>query len=123
MTDLDVLLAQVGAGFEGDADAAAEAFTPDAVFRDTPGGEELQTREDILGHFLAFGGRRERFLLDAVVREGDRAAISYAVAYRADAHAYGQRGMAMLRLEDGLIAEWSGVWVETDEDLSTWGGD
>jgi hypothetical protein len=122
MADLDALLAGVGAGFEGDADAAAEAFTEDATFLDTPGGDDLVGREEILQHFLAFGGRRERFLLGAVVREGARAAISYAVAFRADAHAYGQRGMALLRLSGGLIAAWDGVWVETDEDLTTWEG-
>lgn len=123
MIDLDMLLAAVGSGFEGDADAAAEAFTDDAVLEDTPGGDRLEGRDEILSYFLAFGGRRERFLLGDVVREGDRAAVAYAVAFRADAHAYGQRGMAMLRLADGLIASWRGVWVETDEDLSAWGDD
>jgi ketosteroid isomerase-like protein len=123
MYELDALLAQIAAGFEGDAEAAAEAFTEDAVLRDTPGGDELRGREEILQHFLAFGGRRERFLLGSVIEQGHRAAITYAVAFRADAHAYGQRGMAMLTRREGLIAEWDGVWVETDEDLSTWGGD
>jgi ketosteroid isomerase-like protein len=121
--DLDGLLDAVAAGFEGDADAAAEAFTDDAVLADTPGGDRLRGRDEILAWFLAFGGRRERFLRGEVVREGDRAAVSYAVAFRADAHAYGQRGMALLHLADGLIASWTGVWVETDEDLSTWGED
>jgi ketosteroid isomerase-like protein len=123
MTDLDALLAAVVSGFEGDADAAAEAFTADGTFEDTPGGERLEGQEAILGYFLAFGGRRERFLLGETVREGDRAAISFALAFRADAHAYGQRGMALLHLADGAIASWRGVWVETDEDLSTWGDD
>jgi ketosteroid isomerase-like protein len=123
MTDLDALLADVAAGFEGDADAAVGAFADDAILHDTPGGEVLEGREAILGYFLAFGGRRERFLLEDVVRDGDRAAIAYAVAFRADAHAYGQRGMALLHLAEGRIACWRGVWVETDEDLSTWGGD
>jgi hypothetical protein len=123
MTDLEALLAAVGAGFEGDADTAAEAFADDALLEDTPGGDRLRGREAILQFFLAFGGRRERFLLGEVLRDGERAAITYAVAFRADAHAYGQRGMALLDLADGLIASWRGVWVETDEDLSTWGDD
>ncbi len=123
MPDLDALIAAVAAGFEGDADAAAEAFTDDAVLRDTPGAEELRGRDEILGYFLAFGGRRERFALGEVVAAGDRAALSFVVAFRADAHAYGQHTMAMLTLRDGLIARWDGVWVETDENLSAWGGD
>jgi ketosteroid isomerase-like protein len=123
MDELTALLGAVGAGFEGDADTAAEAFTDDGVLADTPGGDVLEGRDAILSWFLAFGGRRERFVLGDVVRQGDRAAISYAVAFRADAHAYGQRGMAMLHLRDGLIASWRGVWVETDEDLSAWGQD
>jgi uncharacterized protein (TIGR02246 family) len=121
--DLDALLAAVAAGFEGDADAAAEAFAEDGVLVEQPGAEVLEGREAILGFFLAFGGRRERFLLDRVVRDGDRVAISYAVAFRADATAYGQQGMAMLDLADGAIAAWRGVWVETELDLSAWGGD
>lgn len=123
MPDLDDLLAAVAAGFEGDADAAAEAFAPDGVLEDTPGGDRLVGRDAITEWFLAFGGRRERFRLGEVVRDGDRAAVTYAVAFRADAHAYGQRGMALLRLGDEGIAAWHGVWVEVDEDLSTWGGD
>jgi ketosteroid isomerase-like protein len=120
---LEEVLAAVAAGFEGDADRAAEAFAEDAVLEDTPGGDVLHGREEILAWFLAFGGRRERFLPGEVVREGDRAAIAFALAFRADAHAYGQRGMALLHLSDGLISSWRGVWVETDEDLSSWGGD
>jgi hypothetical protein len=123
MTDVIPLLDAIAAGFEGDADTAAEAFTEDGVLEDTPGGDRLEGRDEILRWFLAFGGRRERFLRGEVVQDGDRAAVSYAVAFRADAHAYGQRGMALLHLADGLIAAWSGVWVETDEDLSTWGED
>jgi ketosteroid isomerase-like protein len=123
MPDLSALLQAVAAGFEGDADAGAEAFADDGVLVDTPGGDRLEGADAILAYFLSFGGRRERFLLGEVVADGDRAAITYALAFRADAHAYGQRGMALLHLADGRIASWDGVWVEVDEDLSTWGDD
>jgi ketosteroid isomerase-like protein len=123
MADMDALIAAIAAGFEGDADAAAAAFTEDATFRDTAGAEELEGRAEILEYFLAFGGRRERFMLREVMADGDRAALSFVVAFRADAHAYGQRTMAMLTLREGRIARWDGVWAETDEDLSAWGGD
>ncbi|HUH06552.1 MAG TPA: nuclear transport factor 2 family protein [Egibacteraceae bacterium] len=124
MTDtLGRLLTMVGAGFEGDADEAADAFAGDAVFVDQPGEPPLRGPDEIREHFLAFGGRRERFLVGEVVDAGDRAAVEYAVAFRADAHAYGQRGVALIRLRDGLIASWRAVWVETDEDLSHWGND
>lgn len=123
MDDLGQLLASIAAGFEGDADAAAEAFTGDAVMRESPGAEDLIGREEILTWFLAFGGRRERFELGEVLRDDDRAAISYAVRFRADAQAFGQHGMALLHLRDGLVYRWDGVWVEVEEDLAAWGGD
>lgn len=123
MATWEDLARRAGAGFEGDVDTAAEAFTADAVLQDSPAEPVLRGREAIEEFFLAFGGRRERFLLGEVVAEGDRAAITYAVAFRADASAYGQRGMALLRRQGTQLSAWEGVWVETDEDLSTWGGD
>lgn len=117
------LLAAVGRGYEGDADEAAEAFADDAELTDLPGTEPLRGRGEILGHFLAFGGRRERFALGDVVADGDRAAVEFTVAFRADAHAYAQHGIALVTLRDGRIGSWRGVWVETEEDLSAWSGD
>lgn len=120
---LDSVLACVAAGFEGDPEEAAEAFTEDAVFSDNPGEALLEGRPAILEHFAAYGGRRERFHRGRVLVDGDRAALEYAVVFRADAHAYAHRGVAVLVLRDGRVADWRGVWVETAEDLSAWGGD
>lgn len=122
--ELSGLLAGVARAHEGDADAAEEVFADDAVFQDRPGEPVLEGPAEIVGHFLAFGGRRERFLLHRAVREGAHAAVEFALVFRADAHAYAQRGMAMLTLEEGRIAEWRGVWTETsEEDLASWGYD
>jgi ketosteroid isomerase-like protein len=119
---LSDLLRAVGEGFEGDADAAASAFHEDAVLV-SAGQPPLHGRDAITGWFQAFGGRRERFSVADVLRDGDRVAVEYAVAFRADAHAYARHGIALLRLRDGSISSWRGVEVEAEEDLSPWGGD
>lgn len=120
-TTVTTLLGAVAAGFEGDADEAVAAFAEDASFQDAPGEPVLTGREAILEHFMAYGGRRERFVRGRVLVDGDTVAVEYGVAFRADAHAYAQRGVAVLVVHDGQIADWKGVWAETDEDLSSWG--
>lgn len=120
MSDLDELLETVAAGFTGDPDAGTEAFIEDASLRENADQPPLIGREDISAYFLAFGGRREQFEVAEVVREGDRAAVRYVLRFRADAHAYEQRGIAMLQLSDGRIASWDGVWVEVDADPGSW---
>jgi hypothetical protein len=116
-------LEAVAAGFEGHAEAAVEAFAEDATLQDRPGETVLRGREELLAHFMAYGGRRERFLPGRILVDLPHAAVEYAVVYRADAHAYGQRGVAVLTLAGAQIMDWRGVWVETEEDFSAWGGD
>ena len=123
MSDLDALLDAVAQAYEGDADHLAARCTDDVEFSDLPGEPTRHGPADVAEFFSAFGGRRERFLRGRVVREGDTATVEYAVAFRADAGAYGQQGIAVLGLRDGLLASWRGVWVETRVDLSSWGGD
>ena len=66
---LSDLLRAVGEGFEGDADAAAGAFHEDAVLV-SAGQPPLHGRDAITGWFQAFGGRRERFSVADVLRDG-----------------------------------------------------
>lgn len=121
--ELDRLLADVAAGFEGDADRAVAAFTDDARLRDNVAEPWVEGEAELLAHFLAFGGRRERFAVEQVVADGDRAAVRYVLRFRSDAHAYAQHGTAWLALADGRIAEWDATWAEAETDLAAWGGD
>ena len=123
MSGLDAVLAAVAAAFEGDADDLLGLCVTDVVFCELPGEPACHGVGETAEFFTAFGGRRERFLRGRVVADGDVAALEYAVAFRADAGAYGQHGMAMLELRDGLLASWHGVWVETRLDLTAWEGD
>jgi ketosteroid isomerase-like protein len=118
---IEQLVALAGRGFEGDADEALEAFTDDAELQEQPGEPLLRGRADLEGFFLDYGGRRARFALRELVVEGDRAAVAYDLWFRSDSTAYGQHGMALLRLDGERIAAWRGVWVQiAGHDLSPW---
>lgn len=124
MIDPGQLAAAIEAGFSGDADAAAERFADDAVLIDNPGDAPVEGSAAILAHFLAYGGRREVAAVHDVFVAGDRGAVAFSVWFRADAHAYGQHGQALLTFDaDGLIIRWDGVWVERESDLSPWADD
>ena len=122
-TRLDQLLADVAAGVGGDADRAVEAFTDDGRLRDGMDAPWATGEDELLAHFLAYGGRRERFEVVSVLLDGDRAAVRYVLRFRSDAHAYGQFGTAWLELGDGRIASWDAVWTEAETDLAAWSGD
>lgn len=121
---VETLIALAGRGFEGEAEEAVEAFTADAELQDQPGEELLRGRAALEGFFLDYGGRRARFAVRELLVEGDRAAVAYDLWFRSDATAYGQHGMALVRLEAGRISSWRGVWAQTaGNDLSPWAGD
>lgn len=118
------LIALAGRGFEGEAEEAVEAFTAGAELQDQPGEQLLRGRAALEGFFLDYGGRRARFAVRELVVEGDRAAVAYDLWFRSDATAYGQHGMALVRLEGERIGAWRGVWAQTTgNDLSPWGDD
>jgi hypothetical protein len=117
------LVALLTAAFEGDPYAVHDAFSDDATLQDTPGEPVSEGHDELVAHFAAYGGRRERFTVEDLVDAGDRLAIRYALRFRADAHAYAQRGVAILDLDAGRINRWRGVWVETEEDLAAWSDD
>lgn len=115
------LVALAGRGFEGDADEALEAFADDAELQEQPGEPLLRGHAELEGFFLDYGGRRARFALRELVVEGDRAAVAFDLWFRSDSTAYGQHGMALLRLDGERIVSWRGVWVQTaGHDLSPW---
>ena len=121
MTPISELVALAGRGFEGEAEEAVEAFTPDAELQEQPGEELVRGHADLEGFFLGYAGRRARFVVRELLQDGDRVAIAYDLWFRSDSTAYGQHGMALLRLEEGLIASWRGVWAQTSgNDLSPW---
>ena len=111
------VLASLVAAHEGDADAADDAFAPDAVLIDD--GMELRGLDEIRNHFLAFGGRREKFEITDV-QPGQ---IQWRLHYRADASAFVQEGSARVVMTDGRIARWDSDWVERETGLDAWGGD
>lgn len=118
---LDSLVARVADGYQGGAFETREALADDVVFRDGP--DLLEGADAVLDHLAVHGSRRERFEVRDVLHDGDRAAVAYTLAFRADAVAYAQRGTAWLEVRDGLIARWDATWVEVETDLSPWGGD
>ncbi|WP_108668421.1 nuclear transport factor 2 family protein [Euzebya rosea] len=125
---VEELRAAMEAAFTGDPDDAAELFADDAVLVDIAGEPPVEGQDAILQHFLAYGGRREVAAVHDAWIAGDRGALSWTVWFRADAHAYGQHGRALLTFDaaaedGGLISRWDGVWVERDADLTPWGGD
>lgn len=110
--------------FTGDPDDLVELFTEDARLVDQPGESAANGREAILAFFMAYGGRREVAAVHDVFVAGDRGALSYTVWFRADAHAYGQHGRVLLRLDrTGRITSWDGAWVELESTLEPWAGD
>lgn len=117
----DELIALAGRGFEGEAEEAVEAFTADAELQEQPGEEPVRGRAALEEFFLGYAGRRGRFLVREILRDGDRAAVAYDLWFRSDSTAYGQHGMALVRFQDGLVASWRGVWAQTSgNDLSPW---
>lgn len=118
------LAAAVVAAFTGDPDDLAELLAEDVVLSEQPGEPPVEGRDAVMGHFLAYGGRREVAAVEDVFLTGVRGGLAYAVWFRADAHAYGQHGRVLLTLDaDGLITRWDGAWAERESDLSPWGGD
>ncbi|WP_370326699.1 nuclear transport factor 2 family protein [Euzebya sp.] len=124
----DELAALVVQAFTGDPDDLVDdAFADDAVLVE-PGEPAVEGPEAIRAWFSAYGGRREVARVDDVLLAADRGALSYAVWFRADAHAYGQHGRVLLTLDGpheagGRITRWDGVWTEVPSDLTPWGGD
>ena len=113
----EAVLAALTAAHQGDADAVDGAFTADAVMDDD--GLVLQGIDEIRNHFLAFGGRREKFEITDV----QTGHIHWRLHYRADASAFVQEGTARVVISDGLIAQWDSAWEERETGLDAWGGD
>jgi ketosteroid isomerase-like protein len=107
MTSLETLLE---AFRRGALDDAAACFEPDARYAEAARAP-VDGRAAIARHFAAFGaaGTRWRFVVDDVLRDGDRACVTYrfAMAEGADGPWRERAGCAIVRLgSGGLIAEW-----------------
>lgn len=121
----DELAALVVAALTGDPDDLVDdAMADDVVLVDQPGEPPAEGAEAARAFFMAYGGRREVAQVEDCFLAGDRGGLSYAVWFRADAHAYGQHGRVLLTFDDaGRITRWDGAWVELESDLSPWSGD
>lgn len=127
MTD-DELATAVIAAFTGDPDDLADMFADDGVFSEQPGEPPLRGTAEIIGFFMAYGGRREVAEVHDIFTAGTRGGLSYTVWFRSDAHNYGQHGRVLLTfdeppVEGGQLTLWDGAWVELESGLQPWGGD
>ncbi len=124
MTDWDALLDAIEAGHTGDADAAVAVFAEAGRLRGNADEDWVNGESELLPHFLAYGGRREVFQIDEVLADDERAAVRFTLAFRADAHQYGQVGTAWITTDDaGKITTYDATWVEIEIDLAVWDED
>lgn len=94
----------------GDLDKAAACFSEDAVYRESRGAQ-VRGRAAIAEHFARFAasGVRWRFIVDDVLRDGNRACIVYRFAVPGGTgRPWRERaGCATVRIgEGGSIDEW-----------------
>ncbi|MDE2482390.1 MAG: nuclear transport factor 2 family protein [bacterium] len=98
----------VAAWQAGDALRASAFFAPDGRYHEA-GREPIVGREAIREHFQRFfrDGPPWRFDLETSVVEGERAAIAYRFALRAqDGQWRTSAGCALAHREGGLLIEW-----------------
>ena len=99
----------IDAWHAGDADAAAELFAPDAVYREA-GSEPLHGRpaiRDFMRHFFA-GGSAVRMVVGDVLVDGETAFVAFTFAMRG-AGGTARQAMemgALVRFGDGYVTEW-----------------
>jgi ketosteroid isomerase-like protein len=92
----------------GDALRAVAYFAPDGAYREA-GREAILGREAMTEHFTRFfrDGPPWHFVVDDVVVEGDRAAVSYRFEVEGDDGSWrAQPGCAFVTFTGGAIAEW-----------------
>lgn len=120
---VDRLVAGIARAHEGDADAIEEVVAPDVVWRD--GDDVLEGVDAVMGHFLAHGGWREIFEVDAVTPDGpDQWQVTWTLWLRADSSSYRRDGLARLVVADGSVASWSSTATEREDgSLAPWGDD
>jgi ketosteroid isomerase-like protein len=97
-----------GAWGKNDALRAAAFFAPDGVYAQ-PGHAPVCGREAILAYFLRFfrEGPPWRMAVDHVIVQGERAALVYRFSVQGNDNRWQEReGCAVVRMHDGLIAEW-----------------
>ena len=107
----------------GDPDAPDAVFTADVVVVDRTSGERHDGLDEAREAWAAYAGRRAVATVDEILGDDERAAVRFTVRFRADAHQYAHAGTGWADLEDGRIASWEVVWVETDADPATPDGD
>ncbi len=107
----------------GDAEAAAELFTEDCVFRSHPFREPEDAREYTRREFADEEDVEPHF--GEPVVEGDRVAVEYWAAMKEDALDLTLAGCLVFRLApDGRCSEMRGVWTTAPERLeppADWG--
>lgn len=120
---LDEVMAGVARAHEGDADAIEAVVAEDVTWID--GDEELAGADEVLGHFLAHGGWRERFHVQDVAPTGDGTwQVTWTLWLRADATSYRRDGVAHVTIDAGRITSWRSTASEhEDGSLAAWGGD
>lgn len=98
----------VAAWKTNDAYRASAFFAPEAVYHEA-GRDTIAGRDAILEHFSRFfrDGPPWKFDVEAVIAEGDSAAVAYRFAVKRPNGDWQERaGCALVRREDGLIVHW-----------------
>lgn len=120
---LDQVMAGVARAHEGDADAIEDVVADDVTWVD--GDEQLAGADEVLGHFLAHGGWRERFHVEDVASTGDGGwRVDWTLWLRADSTSYRRDGVADVTIVDGRITSWRSTASEREDgSLAAWAGD
>ena len=120
---VDRLVAGIARAHEGDADAIEEVVASDVVWRDDD--DVLDGVDEVVGHFLAHGGWREIFEVDAVTPQGPgQWRLTWTLWLRADSSSYRRDGTAHMVVEDGLVTRWESSATEREDgSLEPWGED
>lgn len=120
---LATLLAGVGRAHEGDADAIADVVADDVTWVDDD--DHLDGVDEVLGHFLAYGGWREVFTVTGVrPLDAGRWEVDWTLWLRADSTSYRRDGRAELVVADDHVLSWRSTASEREDgSLAPWGGD
>jgi ketosteroid isomerase-like protein len=108
MTARESLVGLLEAWRAGDALRAAAHFAEDGVYREARRGP-IRGRAAIVAHFTRFfrDGPVWQLYVDEIIVEGERAAVAYRFAVKADDGGWREKGgCAVVRFSDGSVAEW-----------------
>lgn len=108
------LLERLAGGWnQGDARAAADCFTEDAVYVEPPGKQVYRGRQALYEFFGGGQGRPGQMAMTwrnvAFDVDRQRGFGEFTFSYGSQVH-----GVAVIQVEDGRIAQWREYWYESE---------